>query len=1033
MSKKKTVFLWVLVLTLIVTAFGLFTACSDGKENLHINVPSERLTAELGSYDLPKYDVVNDENLIMAGYLVVVDSVTDPDGEDVPVSYGKINATKTGVYRVIYSAGPKVPKATLEVDFADRTPPTVEITGGLPDFYIVGFTYNLPEYSITDGPDLNKCRIKVYYKADDGADRVEVAVENSRFEVAYNTGSYIIVIHAEDAAGNSKDYEYEVEAVGPDAVVPGKVVYFDEPFGMSQVKTLWNGFHLSYTTEKAYGEEAGSTKVVTDIDTDYIMLDRIIESDVSEYTHLVVRIYNDNDFPVYSGYCWFADLTLAPHAWTELKIPVSDLDERNVSHPSVAGIVINSRNITNLSLRLFSSYDTNAIPKNSKFYFSAMYAVVEEIGEPDDVIEGKIAYFDESYGLGQVSLYWPAPHALSFDPTVKYGEEKGSLKVTVNTAQDNYIILNNPYIADVSEYDYLVFRVYNPTSAAFSIGTTWAADTVIAANGWTEVRIATSLFGAEGSVTDMDSKKLLATDITKLPIRIFGTESFPAGESFYISAMYGGNAAEEPAPEEVVAGKVAYFDESYGLLQVSLYWADPHTLSFDPTVKYGEEKGSLKVTVNIAQDNYIILDKPYIADVSEYDYLVFRVYNPTNAAFSIGTTWAADTVIAANDWTEVKIATSLFGAEGSITDMDNKKLLTTDITKLPIRIFGADAFPVGESFYISALYGGNASEEPAPEEVVAGKVAYFDESYGLLQVSLYWADPHTLSFDPTVKYGEEKGSLKVTVNVAQDNYIILDKPYIADVSEYDYLVFRVYNPTSAAFSIGTTWAADTVIAANGWTEVRIATSLFGAEGSITDMDNKKLLATDITKLPIRIFGAASFPAGESFYISAVYGENLPKPAGNTVADFDKESGISRVANDTCALSYDTTVKYGEEAGSMKVTVNAVAGEHYIFLNNPCIKDVSGFDYLVFRIYNPTGVEFQAGVNWAADTTITANGDWTEVKIAVSLFAEGKIDSWAGTDISATDITGLTLRIMSASGLTVGMSFYISAVYGETNA
>ena len=60
------------------------------------------MEAELGTYDIPKYDVVNSEGLIMAGYLVEVESVVGPDGKEVAVSYGKINVSTPGIYVITY-------------------------------------------------------------------------------------------------------------------------------------------------------------------------------------------------------------------------------------------------------------------------------------------------------------------------------------------------------------------------------------------------------------------------------------------------------------------------------------------------------------------------------------------------------------------------------------------------------------------------------------------------------------------------------------------------------------------------------------------------------------------------------------------------------------------------------------------------------------------------------------------------------------------------------------------------------------------
>ena len=72
-----------------------FTACSIDDlfgPKLRINVPEETLQAELGSYDLPKFNVVDEDNLIKAGYEVIVKKVVDPNGNDVKVAYNKLGS-----------------------------------------------------------------------------------------------------------------------------------------------------------------------------------------------------------------------------------------------------------------------------------------------------------------------------------------------------------------------------------------------------------------------------------------------------------------------------------------------------------------------------------------------------------------------------------------------------------------------------------------------------------------------------------------------------------------------------------------------------------------------------------------------------------------------------------------------------------------------------------------------------------------------------------------------------------------------------
>ena len=63
------------------------------------------------------------------------------------------------------------------------------------------------------------------YFADKNAEGVEVTVTDGLFTVEHNTGYYQILIHAEDAYGNFKEYTFNVEATGPSELVDGKILY----------------------------------------------------------------------------------------------------------------------------------------------------------------------------------------------------------------------------------------------------------------------------------------------------------------------------------------------------------------------------------------------------------------------------------------------------------------------------------------------------------------------------------------------------------------------------------------------------------------------------------------------------------------------------------------------------------------------------------------------------------------------------------------------------------------------------------------
>ena len=853
-----------IILTAILVVISLI-GCS-AIEVLRINVPDEIIEAELGGYELPKYRVVNQDNLIKANYEVIVKKVVDPNGNEVKVAYNRINVTEPGIYTVTYGeVNGKVDDAILKIDFADRTAPGLKMeTGALPDYYIQGMEYSLPSYSLTGNPDIDASWLKVFYAADRGGDRSEVTITDNRFLVEYNIGFYFIVIHAEDSTGNVKEYEFAVTATGPSEIVEGKIIYSDELFGASQFKLHWSTWTVSYSTEKAWKDEAGSVKVTAPSGgTDYLIFSKLIQKDVSEYDYLVVRIYNDNDYPVWTGCTWFGDSILLPNEWTEIRYDLETLNEKG-SHPAIGALKPSSSDLTNLGIRFWDASGNNVITAGSKFYISNIYAVKQNTSGPEEVKDDVIGYFDEEWGTMQGEFFWGV-NRQNFDSNIAYEGESGSLKITAltNNQPYNYYILKNPAIADVSKYDFIEFNVYNPTGHDFKIQLTWAGDTICKAGEWTNVKFPISLFD-NGKITNMNSDVMSASNITNLPI-CFWTEEFTLGEAFYISQIKGGYY---PQPEDIDDNIAMKFDSDVDFSNVTVYWPAHHNVSIDTTVKYGDEAGSLKLSALGNQNNYIILSNPYNTDFSAYDYISFWVYNAGGSNVKLGTTWAADTVCKPGEWTEVKIDAGLFGENGKITDMSSNKISLDDITNLPIRIFATDNVAVNDCIYISSVQGHNYPQPEGIDENIAMK---FDSDVDFSNVTVYWPAHHNVSIDTTVKYGDEAGSLKLSALGNQNNYIILSNPYNTDFSAYSYISFWVYNASSSDIKVGTTWAADTVCKPGEWTEVIIDASLFGDNGKITDMSSNKISLDDITNLPIRIFATENIKVNDCIYISSVKG------------------------------------------------------------------------------------------------------------------------------------------------------------------
>ena len=1035
---------------ILATIFVLmsFTACSiEGLfgPKLRINVPEETLQAELGSYDLPKFNVVDEDNLIKAGYEVIVKKVVDPNGDDVKVAYNKINAVVPGIYTITYGvADGKVADAELKVDFADRTAPTLDMKeDALPKYYIQSMSYTLPSYSLSGEPNLDACYVKVYYMEALGAEKTEVEVVDGRFTVEYNTGLYQIVIHAEDAAGNVKEYTFNIEATGPSEVVEGKIIYSDEAFGVSQLSFLWNVWSMEYTTEKAWGNEAGSIKVTAPGGaTDYLILSKLIQRDVTAYDELVVRIYNANDYEVFTGCAWFGDTVLEPNAWTEVVLSLEDLNNLG-SHPAVQGLKPTSANLENLAIRFWTDYTTNTLEPGSELYISAMYARVQEITGPAEVKDDVIAYYDEIWGSLQGGFFWGDCNKQEFVTDVKYGDEAGSLKITCLKDNQgwNYYILKSPSITDISKYDYIEFYVYNPTEKNFTIQLLWGGDTVCKAGEWTQVKFPVSLINS--GVTDVNNKPIPATDITDLTFCIWTTDMLK-GDCFYFSQMRGGYE-----PEVLPDNLITNFEGATGLNPFN----GTSSVEFVTDVKYGDEKGALKITANGGGEHYVSILNPLLTDVTAYDYIVFRVY--TEKDITAGLLWCADTACKAGEWTEIRVPVSYF-AEGKVTDF-SAALAASKINGISLRIFSG--LEAGESVYVSSMFA-MKEEKPAHScesvcaecgkcldaectdaacaekceghkvEIVVPDAIVGDTIIGAgAATSAYpaWADPHKAETSTEVKVNGEDASIKITQVVGSQNwnYLRLAIPEIKNLSNYEAIEFYVFNDTSSDFVIGLLWCGDTTCKAGEWTKVTFPVALLA---NVTDMGGKKIEATDITGLDL-IFYSSGTKNGESFYISAIKATGKkevtePEPEVKKVEDVvSKLDGALNPFNATSTTEYVTDVKYGEEEGSLKITANA-AGEMYIAILDPELRNASSYEYIVFRVYNPNSYNITVGTMWWADTVCKA-GEWTDVKIEASAFAEGKVDALSGADVLLTDLAGLSIRIVGT--MTVGDSIYVSHV------
>ena len=1026
---------------ILATLFVLmsFTACSVEDiigglfgPKLRINVPEETLQAELGSFDLPKYQVVDEDNLIKAGYEVIVKKVVDPNGNDVKVAYNKINALVPGIYTITYGvAEGKIADAELKVEFADRTAPTLDMKDdALPKYYIKDMSYTLPTYSLSGDPDLEACYAKVYYLATLESEKVEVEVLDGRFTVDHNTGIYQILIHVEDAAGNVKEYTFNVEATGPSEVVEGKVLYSDEPFGVSQLSFLWNVWSMEYSTEMAWGEEAGSIKVTAPSGgTDYLILSKLIQRDVSEYDELVLRIYNNNDYPVYTGYPWFGDTVLEPNSWTELVWSLDDIDVKG-SHPSVAALKPTSKNLENFSLRFWDDFATNTVTAGSEFYISAMFAKKQDVTGPSEVKDDVIMYFDEPWGYYQGGPDRASVYRQEYVTDVKYGEEAGSLKVVLQREHDaTGYSLKNPSITDISKYEYVEFYVYNPNTVEMTVGINGCTVTTCVPGEWTQVRF--KVADMEGNATDANGFKVKMDNITNLSIWM-GTTNMSIGDCFYMSQMRGVGTSEgtDPGTEGIEV------DDLVSRLDVpTKVYQDAATTEYVTDIKFGEDEGSLKVTANATGEIYVTIRNYELMNIASYEYLTFRVYNPTDHDITVGVCWWADTVCKAGEWTEIQVPVDAF-AVGKIDDLyTGLDILPSNISGLSLRILGGQN--IGDSIYFShmyahktetniGVYGGSADLGTLTTQ--EGK----EGNYLSRGTEGGWSTLYSRS-DEILEFGHEFDMVTINGKLNADGYVgRVCSPYING------------NVNKISFSYGYANTEDGNISLT--VNIRMGGKVVASK-RIDDTGIEKYQIMDFVweleepiegRFMIEIVNNSptQYSASNKDRISIwnIQWEGVePAPTEVEVDDLVSRLDVpTKVFQDAASTEYVTDVKFGEDEGSLKVTANAT-GEIYVTIRNYQLMNVASYEYITFRVYNPTDHDITVGVCWWADTVCKA-GEWTEIQVPVDAFAVGKIDDlYTGLDILPSNISGLSLRILG--GQNIGDSIYFSHMYAhktETN-
>lgn len=287
---KKTRRLWILtVLTLLAAVLALaFASCAGGVKLVKFELP-ESPTAEIGSeYTLPAADVADSEGTRLFPDV----EVKDAEGNEVEVNNNKFYVSKlsgySARYTVTYGKG-LTESRELKIKVADTGKPVIDLGGKTRIFAVKGREVTLPAAKVTDASG-EKIAAEITVKIGEST----IKPENGKI-VFDTSGEYTAVYTATDSSGNVGSYPLTVSC----AYEENTVAYFGHAGGEAMA-AAHESVTLVSSDEVTYGEEKASLNVRSASETGFtdLLLDAPALSDISSYDAMYLYIYNASAFEI---------------------------------------------------------------------------------------------------------------------------------------------------------------------------------------------------------------------------------------------------------------------------------------------------------------------------------------------------------------------------------------------------------------------------------------------------------------------------------------------------------------------------------------------------------------------------------------------------------------------------------------------------------------------------------------------------------------------------------------------------------------
>ncbi len=978
------------------------------------------------------------------------------DGRQAPIQDGRVFIDDTNDYSL-----------KLKYD-GDKYQAIVKINAEImPNIYVsqdvvygaVGKELQLPTVTAHDGVK----ELSVSSKLMQGETPVEIA---DGF-VPTAKGEYEYVLSATSGAGKAFEKSIPVYVEESEQDYADKIISFDKAYGEQQI--AFANAKASYSKDVAFEDESGSLRVNISprMDNEMILTNAQIE-DISQYDAIYFYVYNDTDVPVELSVCWggWPYPTLRSHQWTEVVFTTKELADilKNVSYKAIKQNVslehINGMNFVyntshldyvlhddaiyfssirglkyldadslqermskvnteeSIGLReitlLDCSYEALEIEEQSKVTAYAQYSElkIDKLMTSYGVErqEDKVVYMDDStaQALQLETVDWVIPQwTVSDEKTAPNGE--GTAKTTINKGEELVFRIAQPFIYDLSEYDYVAFYVYFEHDANLKLynwDSKWKIgdgfDTELMPSKWNKVQFPlindTDIEGSAIWIHQyLGMEETLGEDKNgdgDLDDTAYG---FSDDITFYISSIYAmqGNPdfSEEALP----------FDEEKGLEYIESWNNEDITYNTQEEYVYGTDTGSVKVTPSDSADGgylQLAITKTYLrAETGTVLFSMYAYNDSTTCNYvlyftkkSLAVENAQSATLAKGAWTEVVLALS---AGQKLSDYAMVVMQETE------EDWYSWTFNAGDSLYFSRMrYDADFAQNGL----------HLGTSYGVKQLEILdYEDNASVEYTTTKKYGNESGSTRVYASAESDGgQLYMNLRYTGEGMKTAcmYSMYVWYEGTAEYYvyfpeKYGYSTADGTKLVSGQWTQI-----LLNVPKNKSLSDYSMMIMTTNWQ----------FAVTDEVYLSSMYGvasDGLRFDLSHSASIVGKASNVNAKE---MSLTYTTQKAYGEEAGSLQVTTTKASGTRVMLDINLAPITNESATYEMYVWYEGDGDYtfrfIDKGYYFAGSGTTLVSGTWTKISFVLPT---GKM------------LSDYTILIEGANGVARNETFYFSAL------